>query len=120
MHGCPTLVVCPLSVLYSWCNEISKWAPSLKFLRFHSSCLQEREVQKENLVTKLHQYDIVVTTYEMIKVPSLKSLWRRLHFTYVVLDEGHIIKNRESQISEALRGLHFENTLILTGTPLQV
>jgi SWI/SNF-related matrix-associated actin-dependent regulator of chromatin subfamily A member 5 len=37
----------------------------------------------------------------------------------VILDEGHIIKERTTQISNAVRMLHFENALILTGTPLQ-
>jgi hypothetical protein len=37
----------------------------------------------------------------------------------MVLDEGHVIKNEASQISQAVRGFHFQNALLLTGTPLQ-
>jgi SWI/SNF-related matrix-associated actin-dependent regulator of chromatin subfamily A member 5 len=55
----------------------------------------------------------------MVKVPSLTGLWRRQYFNYVILDEGHIIKERKTQISSAVRMLHYENALILTGTPLQ-
>ncbi|GMH63265.1 hypothetical protein TL16_g03666, partial [Triparma laevis f. inornata] len=43
----------------------------------------------------------------------------RSHFRYVVLDEGHIIKNRNSQISEGVRRIHSQSRLILTGTPTQ-
>ena len=89
----PSLVICPLSVLYSWCSELDKWAPDLKYLRLHSSCLDERERQKKAFTEKATSYDVVVTTYDMAKVPSLASLWSRMHFNYLVLDEGHKIKN---------------------------
>ena len=115
----PSLVICPLSVLYSWCSELEKWAPDLKYLRLHSSCLDEREKQKKAFTEKATSYDVVVTTYDMAKVPSLASLWSRMHFNYLVLDEGHKIKNAESLISQGVRHIHCENKLILTGTPLQ-
>lgn len=66
-----------------------------------------------------YEYDVVVTTYEMAKNPALSSLWSRQYFNYVILDEGHIIKNSDALISLAVRKLHYENALLLTGTPLQ-
>lgn len=115
-HGAtgPSLVVCPLSVLYSWCNEIKKWAPSLKFLRLHLS-----NTGKMQLPPNIGDYDMIVTTYEMCKVQDLRNmLWRRQHFNLVVLDEGHKIKNLNSQVSQAVRGIHAETRIILSGTPL--
>jgi SWI/SNF-related matrix-associated actin-dependent regulator of chromatin subfamily A member 5 len=38
---------------------------------------------------------------------------------YVVLDEGHKIKNSESLSSSALYGIGAAHRLILTGTPVQ-
>ena len=115
----PSLVICPLSVLYSWCNELQKWAPSLKILRFHSSSTEEREAQRQLLQQDAQSYDVVITTYEMAKNPHLKSLWSRQYFNYLVLDEGHKIKDATTLIAQAVRGIHRENALILTGTPLQ-
>ena len=115
----PSLVICPLSVLYSWCNELERWAPSLKFLRLHSSSTEEREAQKHAFQERATEYDVVITTYEMAKAPGLRSLWSRLYFNYLVLDEGHRIKEATNQISQAVRLIHHENALILTGTPLQ-
>jgi len=115
----PSLVICPLSVLYSWCNELEKWAPSLKFLRFHSSSPDEREAQKQAFQESATEFDVVVTTYEMAKAPGLRFLWTRQYFNYLVLDEGHKIKDSNNQISQAVRLIHCENALILTGTPLQ-
>jgi SWI/SNF-related matrix-associated actin-dependent regulator of chromatin subfamily A member 5 len=108
----PSLVICPLSVLYSWCDEIAKWAPSLRHLRFHSSNPEGMQL------TGMGQYDIVVTTYEMANNKALQSLWSRQWWNLLVLDEGHRIKSAETQISHAVRKIHAETRLILTGTPL--
>uniref|UniRef100_A0A7S1BKC7 Uncharacterized protein n=1 Tax=Corethron hystrix TaxID=216773 RepID=A0A7S1BKC7_9STRA len=115
----PSLVVCPLSVLYSWCNELDKFAPSLKYCRLHASSPGDRDNIILTLKVEILTYDVIITTYDMLKTQSLRHLFSTQYFNYVVLDEGHIIKNRNSEISNAVRRLHSENKLILTGTPLQ-
>ena len=62
--------------------------------------------------------DLIVTTYEGFLA---EQGWFKKAFvwSYVVLDEGHKIKNDLSLISKALHGLGAEYRLILTGTPLQ-
>ena len=62
--------------------------------------------------------DLIVTTYEGFLA---EQSWFKRAFVwrYVVLDEGHKIKNDLSLISKALQGLGAEYRLILTGTPLQ-
>lgn len=112
-------MICPLSVLYSWCAELERWAPSLSVLRLHSSCAEERESQRVAFQKDPTKYDVVVTTYESTKAAGLRSLWSKQYFNYLVLDEGHRIKDANSQISQAVRLIHRENALILTGTPLQ-
>lgn len=62
--------------------------------------------------------DLIVTTYDSFK--SEESWFKRAFvWSYVVLDEGHKIKNDLSQVARALQGLGTEFRLILTGTPLQ-
>lgn len=62
--------------------------------------------------------DLIVTTYEGF---AAEQGWfkRAFVWSYVILDEGHKIKNDLSQISRSLQGLGAEYRLILTGTPLQ-
>ena len=62
--------------------------------------------------------DLIVTTYEGFLA---EQGWFKKSFlwSYVVLDEGHKIKNDLSLVSKALQGLGAEYRLILTGTPLQ-
>jgi SWI/SNF-related matrix-associated actin-dependent regulator of chromatin subfamily A member 5 len=62
--------------------------------------------------------DIVVTTYDCYK--SEQGWFKRAFvWRYVVLDEGHNVKNSESEISQSLQGIKAEYRLILTGTPVQ-
>lgn len=62
--------------------------------------------------------DLVVTTYDCFKA---EQSWFKTAFVwrYVVLDEGHTVKNHASLTSKSLQGLKAEYRLILTGTPLQ-
>lgn len=116
----PSLVICPLSVLYSWCNEIEKHAgDSLTYFRLHSSGVKERESQINTIKKDILNYDVIITTYEMAKSQKMSLIMRSVYFRYVVLDEGHIIKAADTQISLAVRKFHSRNKLILTGTPLQ-
>ncbi|KAH8049693.1 helicase [Aureococcus anophagefferens] len=115
----PSLVVCPLSVLSSWLVEASKFTPDLRIIKLHSADVAERERLKKRL-RDVDAYDVVVTTFEMAKSPAMaSSLGSGMWWRYVVLDEGHIIKNELSDISRAVRKLHCERALLLTGTPLQ-
>jgi len=118
-HIGPTLVIVPLSVLYSWIAELNKHAPSLKHFRFHASDPKEREDQKHIMMHDIISYDVVVTTYEMAKNPAVASLISSTYFNLCVLDEGHVIKSMTSQIAESVRKIHCQCKVILTGTPMQ-
>ncbi|KAL7275407.1 hypothetical protein RUND412_001645 [Rhizina undulata] len=128
-HHRPFLVVCPLSVVSSWVAECKKWTPHLRVLRFHGPQAERDRLKRaaesgepigfEEKDWKPGQaYNVVVTSYEIFE---REKQWFRRAFVwrYVVLDEGHKIKNDKSLISIALQGLQAEFRLILTGTPLQ-
>ncbi len=76
------------------------------------------DTDPEDEVTDERGVDLIVTTYETF---NAEQSWFKKAFVwkYVVLDEGHKIKNDLSQVSVALQGLGAEYRLILTGTPLQ-
>ena len=67
------LVVCPLSVLPTWCAELDRWCPSLRVIKLHSVDPAERERLKQRVSDEVGSFDVVVTTYEMVKSPSLRS-----------------------------------------------
>ena len=113
-------------------NELKRWCPALRVLKMHSSDGAERERLVKLVVGdvggkvgeqigRVGEHDVVVTTYDMCKAPGLHgALVQKIFWRLVVLDEGHLIKNSETAISQTVRKMHFVSALLLTGTPLQV
>ena len=107
-------------MLSTWCAELARWAPSLKAVKLHSSDPDERERLRGLVLDGIGEYDVVVTTYEMVKSASMRQcLVQKVHWRLLVLDEGHVLKNTETEISQTVRKMHAASILLLTGTPLQ-
>ena len=47
------------------------------------------------------------------------SALKRVNWKYLVVDEGHRLKNHSCRLIRELKALPTENRLLLTGTPLQ-
>lgn len=62
-------------------------------------------------------FHVLLTTYELLlrDAPRLSAT----RWYYVILDEGHRIKNGECRLSHILRGYKTQHKLLLTGTPVQ-
>lgn len=66
-------------------------------------------------------HSVIVTSYEMVRIDA--SVFQSIEWFYLIVDEGHRLKNNECQLMQCLFTFaHNPNTsrLILTGTPLQV
>jgi hypothetical protein len=49
-------------------------------------------------------FDVAVTTYDMMHSADLgRALCRTIHWRYLVLDEGHKIKNEHTLVSQSMR-----------------
>ena len=62
---------------------------------------------------------VVLTSYEFLINKKDAARLAALPWRYLVLDEGHRIKNADCQLSRALRTYKIAHKLLLTGTPLQ-
>ncbi len=111
----PHLVICPLSVLQSWeavslrhslyiathmmsQQECARWAPSLDFVRYHGAVTERERIRHLPV-----NFDIMLTTYDAYVTDHKWFKTRR--WSYCVLDEGHKIKNSETQVSQSMNGL---------------
>ncbi|KAF8126339.1 P-loop containing nucleoside triphosphate hydrolase protein [Boletus edulis] len=112
----PHLIICPLSVLSSWQNEAVRWLPCFNVLRYHGS-QPERERLKTAIRNAEIKFDLCITTYDAYV--SDNNWFKARRWFYCVLDEGHRIKNSETQVSSKIQGLGSLYRLILTGTPVQ-
>merc|ERR1712013_740715 len=59
----------------------------------------------------------VVTSYEIAM--NDRSAFQNIQWRYIVVDEGHRLKNMNCRLIKELKQYHSANRLLLTGTPLQ-
>ena len=116
----PSLIVVPLSVLQNWVDEFRRWAPDFNVLRLHSSNMEERDRIKNIFIESPLSIDVVVTTYEMMVSKNTKHLLSsRVMWRYVVIDEGHKVKNEMTNISNQMLRVNSEGRILLTGTLIE-
>lgn len=111
----PHLIVVPKSTLGNWMNELSKWCPDIRAIRFHGSKEQRHEIVNESI--QHGNFDVVATTYEVVM--KEKSALVNISWRYLIIDEAHRIKNENSMLSQIVRLFKTQARLLITGTPLQ-
>lgn len=111
----PFLVVVPLSTVSNWESELTKWAPSISKVCYKGPPAIRKQIAQS---LSSRDYNVVLTTYEYIMKD--KNVLNKFHWVYIVVDEGHRMKNSKSKFAQTL-GQNFssQHRLLLTGTPLQ-
>ncbi|VVB18281.1 unnamed protein product [Arabis nemorensis] len=118
VHG-PYLVIAPLSTLSNWMNEIARFTPSVNSIIYHGDKKQRDAIRRKHMPKTVGpKFPIVITSYEVAMNDARKNL-RQYQWKYVVIDEGHRLKNHKCKLIRELKYLQMENKLLLTGTPLQ-
>ncbi|KAF6091513.1 SWI/SNF related, matrix associated, actin dependent regulator of chromatin, subfamily a, member 1 [Phyllostomus discolor] len=111
----PHMVLVPKSTLHNWMNEFKRWVPSLRVICFIGDKDARAAFIRDEMMPG--EWDVCVTSYEV--VIKEKSVFKKFHWRYLVIDEAHRIKNEKSKLSEIVREFKSTNRLLLTGTPLQ-
>merc|ERR1719412_1118004 len=111
----PFLVIVPLSTLSNWMLEFSRWAPSLTTLSYKGSPNQRRAVAGQ---IRSGRFNVLVTTYEY--VIREKAILCKLRWKYMIIDEGHRMKNHNNKLTITINQFYTtSHRILLTGTPLQ-
>lgn len=117
------IVVCPASLVKNWANELVKWLGANAVTPFAI----DGRASKEELTRQLRQWAIstgravtrpvIIVSYETLRlnVEELKHTKIGLLFC----DEGHRLKNADSNTFAGLNSLNVTRRVILTGTPIQ-
>ncbi|GLG94472.1 Chromatin-remodeling complex ATPase chain Iswi [Gryllus bimaculatus] len=120
----PFLVVAPLSTLPNWISEFKRFCPTVPVILFHGNSDERKKMMKlfrlKSLQTvggEVKVYPVIVTSYNIILMePRFFGSYKWL---YLVVDEGHRLKNKDCKLTRLLTSFSSSNRLLLTGTPLQ-
>ncbi|ORY04287.1 P-loop containing nucleoside triphosphate hydrolase protein [Clohesyomyces aquaticus] len=125
--GKPTIqkcvIACPSSLVRNWADELVKWLGKDAITPFAI----DGKATKEELVQQLRQWSsasgravvrpVLIVSYETLRI-NVDEL-RNTPIGLMLCDEGHRLKNGESQTFTALTGLNVQKRVILSGTPIQ-
>lgn len=123
------MILAPVSVLVNWKNELGQWfvknrnqnllfcrAKNVRLFFYHN---MSKQLRKEQLKKFSQKGGIMLTSYGMIVSQNEQLVDAKLPLDYIILDEGHKIKNPKIKLSKCLRQLQSTHKLILSGTPIQ-
>ena len=117
VNGGPFLIVVPASTVGNWQKEFERWAPSISVV-VYAGTQAERFDFRTNIGPD--EFDVMITTYNMVSSSKDDRIYfRKCKFDYMILDEGHMVKNTSSQRYKHLASIKTPHRLLLTGTPLQ-
>ena len=104
-----SLIVLPASLLQNWQDELTRFAPLVKFRILHSSYGNMN-------ISPLEDTNVYITTYAMLaRLPQIKKkVWE-----CVILDEAQAIKNPRTLQSKASKQLKANFRIAMTGTPIE-
>ncbi len=109
-----SLVVSPSSLTLNWQNEVKKFAKELKTLVIRGT-LSERKRQIE----EIDQYDLVITSYDLLKRDIALYLEKDYSFRYIIADEAQYLKNSNTQNAKSIKKIKADTRYALTGTPIE-
>jgi ATP-dependent DNA helicase len=116
----PYLVVAPLATIPNWMKEFKKWLPDCPVLLYHGMKTEREQMRKLRMqVQKQEQniFPIIVTSFEVAMVDRVHL--QCYNWKFLVVDEGHRLKNRNCRLIKELKQLPSASRLLLTGTPIQ-
>ena len=102
----PYLIIVPLSTLSNWSLEFEKWAPSVNVVCYKGSPTVRRIVQNQMRAVK---FNVLLTTYEYIIKD--KSTLAKLPWKYMIIDEGHRMKNHHCKLTQVNDPLYCVNKM---------
>lgn len=109
----PTILVCPTSVVTNWEREIQRFAPSLT-THIHQGM---NRLRGSDFIHAAKEVDVVLTSYALARQDA--ETMQAVSWLGVVLDEAQNIKNPTAKQTQAVRKLHSDFRLALTGTPVE-
>ncbi|XP_075416551.1 chromodomain-helicase-DNA-binding protein 1-like [Tenrec ecaudatus] len=111
----PFLILCPLSVLSNWKEEMERFAPGLSCAVYTGDKEERAHLQPD--LKQESRFHVLLTTYEVCLKDA--SFLKSFPWSVLVVDEAHRLKNQSSLLHKTLSEFSVVFNLLLTGTPIQ-
>ncbi|XP_074594369.1 DNA excision repair protein ERCC-6-like [Brevipalpus obovatus] len=113
----PVILVAPVTVMHQWVAEFHKWWPFFRVAILHQTG-SFQGVNKQRLIRKINSRGgILITSY--CSINSYQDILYNYDWHYVILDEGHKIRNPDAQTTLACKRFRTPHRIILSGSPIQ-
>ncbi|XP_028709908.2 LOW QUALITY PROTEIN: chromodomain-helicase-DNA-binding protein 1-like [Peromyscus leucopus] len=111
----PFLILCPLSVLSNWKEEMERFAPGLSCVTYTGDKEERAHLQRD--LQQGTGFHVLLTTYEICLKDA--SFLKSFSWSVLAVDEAHRLKNQNSLLHRTLSEFSVVFRLLLTGTPIQ-
>ncbi|CAL8256652.1 unnamed protein product [Lota lota] len=112
----PTVIVCPATVMHQWVKEFHTWWPPFRVAVLHET--GSYSYKKEKLIPEIAAcHGVLITSYSAVRI--LQEALQRYDWHYVILDEGHKIRNPNAGVTTACKQFRTPHRFILSGSPMQ-
>ncbi|XP_029962437.1 DNA excision repair protein ERCC-6 isoform X2 [Salarias fasciatus] len=112
----PTVIVCPATVMHQWVKEFHTWWPPFRVAVLHET--GSFTSNKEKLVPEIAScHGILITSYSAVR--NMQDILQRYDWHYIILDEGHKIRNPNAGVTTACKQFRTPHRFILSGSPMQ-
>jgi SNF2 family DNA or RNA helicase len=106
-----TLVVCPNTLKSWWEAEIARWDPTRTPVRVVNTATREVD-----MILYDQSRGWLIVNWDQLHL--LQETLQLYLFDWIIADEAHRIKNRETKAFKALESLHSRGMILATATPM--
>ena len=109
-----SIVVSPSSLALNWMKEANKYTSSLNAVVVSGNSNARKEI-----ISNLEKYDLIITSYDLLKRDIEKYEEKNYTFKYIIADEAQYLKNSNTQNAKSIKQLKGDTRFALTGTPIE-
>ncbi|KZO94503.1 hypothetical protein CALVIDRAFT_556302 [Calocera viscosa TUFC12733] len=108
------IIVCPVSLVANWRNEIWKWLG-----RDRLGVFVAEETKNIKLFNHSRSHDVLIIGYEKLRSVIETLAYCNPKIDLIICDEGHRLKSVNNKTSKMFDALKTKRRVILSGTPIQ-
>ena len=109
-----SLVISPSSLALNWKAEAEKFTKNLK-----TEVIMGSLSERKRKIEELDKYDLVITSYDLLKRDIELYKNKDYQFRYIIADEAQYLKNSNTQNAKSIKQIKADTRYALTGTPIE-